>query len=50
MGDRKVRKGCGAKIREPSGQQSSLGGAECLGDEVSAYPSLQGGQDWKFYS
>lgn len=39
MGDRKARKGCGAKIRESSSEQSSLGGAECLGDEVRAYPS-----------
>lgn len=50
MGDRKVRKGCGAKIRESSSEQSSLGGAKCLGDEVSTYPSLKGGQDFELDS
>lgn len=49
-GSRKVRKGCGAKIKEWSGQQSHLGGAECLEDEVSTYPSLKGGQVLNFYT
>lgn len=34
-GSRKVRKGYGAKIKEPSGQQSRLGGAERLEGEVN---------------
>lgn len=50
MRDRKIRKGCGAMIREPRGRQSSFGGTEYLGDEVSAYPSLKGGQELEFYS
>lgn len=37
-------------IREPRGSQSSFGGTEYLGDEVSAYPSLKGGQELEFYS
>lgn len=49
-GRQKSKERVWSKGREPRGQQSSLGGAECLGDEVSAYPSLKGGQDLKFYS
>lgn len=33
MGNRKVKKGRGVKIREQSSEQSSFGGVECLWDE-----------------
>lgn len=48
MEDRKVKKGCGIKSREPSSEQSGFGGAECFWDEVSAYPSMKGEQYFEF--